>query len=362
MGVFFRFPGRGRRSAGLLRSGRIRELDNSQRLRLSKLCEINHDVRVQVERWNWEAEFYELAWREAGNTTIHIEAFQPPWDTAQTVERSLDADTIVDVPWRVPRPVSDVEQAADLGISVSPEGYPFQVAVELATVEPLQLAALVHDFAKTPACLVIYKRGRKAKTPSMVEPIATPTKAEPTSVPVVPAPPVAARAMVAVVAVAASEPVVVAKPQPYEHCWQSNAISDCCSRRIRPFDPAIFRKTSIRCVNTASIKSDFLAAKAKNASVIMDATGWKQGLVKPIALSVDSVFFCVLDHQTQWIWCCSIPKDALYTLLDQSKAGSESAYVAGCGLMISECAAAGNGVNPNKTSWRSPCPPTSWHH
>ena len=52
-----------------------------------------------------------------------------------------------------------------------------------------------------------------------MEPIATPTKTEPTSVPVVPAPPVAARAMVAVVAVvavAASEPVVVAKPQPYE--------------------------------------------------------------------------------------------------------------------------------------------------
>ena len=217
-------------------------LDKSQRLRLSKLCEINHDVRVQVERWNWEAEFYELAWREAGNTTIHIEAFQPPWDTAQTVERSLDADTIVDVPWRVPRPVSDVEQAADLGISVSPEGYPFQVAVELATVEPLQLAALVHDFAKTPACLVIYKRGRKAKTPSMVEPIATPTKAEPTSVPVVPAPPVAARAMVAVVAVAASEPVVVAKPQPYEQLLAIQRDIGLLQQKDQAFRPRDFSK------------------------------------------------------------------------------------------------------------------------
>ena len=215
IGVFFQFPGRGRRSAGLLRSSRIRELDNSQRLRLSKLCEINHDVRVQVERWNWKADFYELTWREASTTTVHIEAFQPPWATAQTADRSLGADTIIDVPWRVPTPVSDIEQAAEVGISVSPESYPFKVTVDSATVEPLQLAA-EHDVAKTPTCLVIYKRGRKAYVPSMVEPIATPTKAAPTPVPVVPAPPVAARAMVAVAAVAASEPVVVAKPQPYE--------------------------------------------------------------------------------------------------------------------------------------------------
>jgi len=217
MGVFFQFPGRGRRSAGLLRSGRIRELDNSQRLRLSNLCDIDRYVRVLVESWNWKAEFYELAWREASNTTIHIEAFQPPWATVQKSERSLDPE-IIDVPWRVPTPVSDVEQAAEVGISVSPESYPFQVTVDSATVEPVQLAA-EHDVAKTPTCLVTYKRRRKAKTPSMVEPIATPTKAAPTPVPVVPAPPVAARAMVAVAAaaaVAAAEPVVVAKPQPYE--------------------------------------------------------------------------------------------------------------------------------------------------
>lgn len=216
IGVFFQFPGRGRRSAGLLRSSRIRELDNSQRLRLSKLCEINHDVRVQVERWNRKADFYELTWREASTTTVHIEAFQPPWATAQTAERSLDPE-IIDVPWRVAKPdVLEVEQTADLGISVSPESYPFQVAVELATVEPLQLAALVHDVAKAPTCMVTYKRGRKAKIPSMLEPIETQTKAAPTPVPVVPAPPVAARAMVSVAAVADAEPVVVAKPQPYE--------------------------------------------------------------------------------------------------------------------------------------------------
>jgi hypothetical protein len=229
MGVFFRFPGRGRRTAGLLRSGRIRELDNSQRLRLSGLCEINHHVRVQVERWNWEAEFYELAWHctEVNTTTVHIEPFQPPWATVQTAERSLGADTqIVDVPWRVPTPVSDVEQTDDLGISVSPESYPFQVVVESATVEPLHLTE--HGVAKTPTCQVPYKRGRKATIPAMVKPIETQTTAEPTSVPAAPpvpavpavpavsATPVAARAMVAVAAVADAEPVVVAKPQPYE--------------------------------------------------------------------------------------------------------------------------------------------------
>jgi hypothetical protein len=209
MGVFFQFPGRGRRSAGLLRSGRIRELDNSQRLRLSNLCDINRYLRVQVESWNWKAEFYELAWKEIVTITVHIEAFQPPWDTAQTVKRLLDAG-IIDVPWRVAKPdVLEVEQTADLGISVSSESDP----VDSAMVEPLQLTE--HDVVKKPTCQVTYKRGRKAETPATVKLIETQTKAAPTPVPVVPAPPVAARAMVAVAA-AAAEPVVVAKPQPYE--------------------------------------------------------------------------------------------------------------------------------------------------
>jgi hypothetical protein len=247
MGVFFRFPGRGRRTAGLLRSGRIRELDNSQRLRLSNLCEINHHVRVQVESWNWKAEFYELAWHctEVNTTTVHIEPFQPPWATVQTAKRSLGADTqIVDVPWRVPTPVSDVEQTDDLGISVSPESYPFQVKVEPATVEPLHLTE--HDFAKTSTCQVTYKRGRKAKTPAMVKPIETQTTAEPTSVPAVPAvlaTPVAARAMVAVVAVAAAEPVVVAKPQPYEQLLAIQREIELLQRKVQAIRARDLEKT-----------------------------------------------------------------------------------------------------------------------
>ena len=149
MGVFFRSPGRGRRSAGLLRSGRIRELDNSQRLRLSNLCEIDQDVRVKIERWNWESEFYELAWTEINTTRVHIEAFQPPWATVQMAERSLDPETIIDVPWRVPKPnVSDLEQTAEVGISVPPMEIPLQSEDELALVEHLQLPAPEHHVAK----------------------------------------------------------------------------------------------------------------------------------------------------------------------------------------------------------------------
>lgn len=98
-------------------------------------------------------------------------------------------------------------------------------------------------------------------------------------------------------------------------------------------------------MTTSSIKADFLAAKAKTTVIVMNATGWQEGVMNPTALGVDSVFFYVLDLKTQWIWCCSIPKHSFFALLDQSKAGSESAYAAGCGQMISECAAAGKGVS-----------------
>lgn len=100
-------------------------------------------------------------------------------------------------------------------------------------------------------------------------------------------------------------------------------------------------------MNTASMQSDFLAARAKTAVTIMNATGWKQGVVNPDCVSVDSVFFYVFDYQTQWIWCCSIPKNAFYAVLEQSKAAEQSASIACCGQMIAECAAS-NGLNPDK--------------
>lgn len=100
-------------------------------------------------------------------------------------------------------------------------------------------------------------------------------------------------------------------------------------------------------INTASIESDFLAAKAKTSVTIMNATGWKEGVINPNALGVDSIFFYVFDHQTKWTWCCSIPKDAFYAVLQQAESVDHSASIACCGKMIADCAA-GNGLNPDK--------------
>ena len=100
-------------------------------------------------------------------------------------------------------------------------------------------------------------------------------------------------------------------------------------------------------MNTASIESDFLAAKTKTAVSIMNATGWDEGVVNPVALGMDSVFFYVFDYQTKWIWCCSIPKVAFYAALEQAGNVDHSASIACCGQMIAECAA-GNGLNPDK--------------
>lgn len=100
-------------------------------------------------------------------------------------------------------------------------------------------------------------------------------------------------------------------------------------------------------MNKDSIQSDFLAARAKTAITVMNATGWKQGVVNPDAIAVDSVFFYVRDFHTQWVWSCSIPKDAFYAALKQSEGMDQSASVAFCGHMIADCAQA-NGLNPDQ--------------
>ena len=100
-------------------------------------------------------------------------------------------------------------------------------------------------------------------------------------------------------------------------------------------------------MNPDSIQADFLAARAKTAVTIMNVTGWKQGVVNPDCVSVDSVFFYVFDYQTKWIWCCSIPKDAFFAVIQQSANVDHSASIACCGQMIAECAV-GNGLNPDK--------------
>lgn len=100
-------------------------------------------------------------------------------------------------------------------------------------------------------------------------------------------------------------------------------------------------------MDSATVQSDFLAARAKTAITIMNATGWQQGIVNVECVSVDSIFFYVYDHQTQWIWCCSIPRDSFYAVVQQSETVEHSRSIALCGHMIAESAAA-NGLNPDK--------------
>ena len=94
-------------------------------------------------------------------------------------------------------------------------------------------------------------------------------------------------------------------------------------------------------------QADFLAARVKTATVILNATGWQQGVVNAEFVGVDSVFFYVYDFQTRWIWCCSIPRDTFYAALKQSGKIDESTVIVCCEQMIAECAS-GNGLNPGK--------------
>lgn len=100
-------------------------------------------------------------------------------------------------------------------------------------------------------------------------------------------------------------------------------------------------------MNKETIQNDFLAARVKTAVTIMNATGWKPGAVNPECALMDSVFIYVLDYQTQWIWCCSIPRESFHAVLKQSKAADQSASIACCGQMIAACAN-GNAVRPDQ--------------
>ena len=100
-------------------------------------------------------------------------------------------------------------------------------------------------------------------------------------------------------------------------------------------------------MNKATIQNNFLAARAKTAVTIMNASGWKPGVVNPDCVSMDSVFFYVLDYQTKWIWGCSIPRESFHAVREQSKAADKSASIACCGHMIATCAN-GNAVKPDQ--------------
>ena len=90
-------------------------------------------------------------------------------------------------------------------------------------------------------------------------------------------------------------------------------------------------------MNNDSLKSDFLFAKAKTAITLMNATGWSHGVVNPENLSEDAVFFYVYGHDTQWIWCCSVPKSSFYAFVNEFKDVGQSVLVSMCGHMIDLC-------------------------
>lgn len=56
------------------------------------------------------------------------------------------------------------------------------------------------------------------------------------------------------------------------------------------------------------LERDYLTANAKSAISILNASGWQKGIVNIENLDPDSVFFYAFDHQSQWMWCCSVPR------------------------------------------------------
>ncbi len=93
-------------------------------------------------------------------------------------------------------------------------------------------------------------------------------------------------------------------------------------------------------MKSESIKADFLAARSKTVITIMNASGWRQGVINSEFVGVDSVFFYVVDYETKWIWCCSVPKEAFFALIKESESKDKSALVSYCSHMIEECACA----------------------
>jgi hypothetical protein len=81
-----------------------------------------------------------------------------------------------------------------------------------------------------------------------------------------------------------------------------------------------------------------ISDKSKVAICVLNASGWKEGVVNPELVGVDSIFFYVFDYETKWTWCCSVPKDSFFSVLKQSKKIDQSKYVECCGHMISLCA------------------------
>lgn len=77
---------------------------------------------------------------------------------------------------------------------------------------------------------------------------------------------------------------------------------------------------------------DFLAANAKTAVTVMNATGWQEGIVNGAAVNVDAVFLYAFDHQSDMTWACSVPRDNFLSLVATAQAMPEAVRAAFPGM------------------------------
>ena len=87
-------------------------------------------------------------------------------------------------------------------------------------------------------------------------------------------------------------------------------------------------------MKTDSMTADFLAARAKTVASIMNASGWKPGVVNPACVNVDSVFAYVFDHPSKWTWCCSVPRDMFELAVTHSASVGEELLISNCEHLI----------------------------
>lgn len=92
-------------------------------------------------------------------------------------------------------------------------------------------------------------------------------------------------------------------------------------------------------MKTDAMTADFLAARSKTVTTIMNASGWKPGVVNPEHISVDSVFVYVFDYQSKWTWCCSISRDMFDLAVQHARPMGQDHQVSLCEHLIAEAAA-----------------------
>lgn len=82
----------------------------------------------------------------------------------------------------------------------------------------------------------------------------------------------------------------------------------------------------------------FSAARLGVKTLVMKAGGWSVGQAHEDRLVHPAIFFYVMDHQTQWVWMCSVPKSSFYEGVKALPAGAADLAVAGVGSVVNQAA------------------------